>query len=228
MALKVIGAGWGRTGTESLKHALEQLGFGKCYHMVELFKDGRKVMYWEQLHQGSTPDYEDLFHGYQSAVDLPTFLYYKELMKVYPEAKVILTVRDADKWYESASKTIFRKPPGLAFILTKFLGLFSAKFRYFSRIFKYAETAALQGLIKGKVQDKEFVKSIFNDWNEEVKKSVSAERLLVFEVKDGWEPLCTFLHVPVPAIPFPKSNESDTFQKRLKTKNIIRELGKTK
>ncbi len=222
MSLKVIGAGWGRTGTASLKKALEQLGLGPCYHMFELIKEGHKVVYWEQLHRGEKPDYHDLFNGYQSAVDLPAFLYYQELMQEYPEAKVILTVRDPEKWYESACNTIFRKPPAVAFGAVRLFGLFSSRLRYLPRVFKFAETAGLKGILQGRAHNKDFVISVFNQWNETVKKTVPSHKLLVYQVKDGWEPLCQFLKVPVPDAPFPKSNDSADFQKSSKLINIIK------
>ena len=106
MALRVIGAGFGRTGTESLKAALEQLGFGKCDHMFELIKDTRRVVYLEALQRGEQTDLEALFEGFQSAVDFPFALYYRQLMEGFPEAKVILTVRDPDAWYESFRNTM--------------------------------------------------------------------------------------------------------------------------
>src|SRR5690349_17851478 len=105
MALRVIGAGFGRTGTESLKAALEQLGFGPCDHMFELIKTTWRVEHLERLERGEPTDFEALFDGFQSAVDFPYALYYRQLMEAYPNAKVILTVRDPEAWYESARKT---------------------------------------------------------------------------------------------------------------------------
>src|SRR5579862_2420486 len=131
MALKVIGAGWGRTGTESLKKALEILGFDKCYHMLELIKYPEQLVYWEQLHRKEKPDYDKLFDGYQSSVDFPSSLYYKEFMLQYPDAKVILSWRPADKWYESASKTILKPIPQSMFLIIRIFGIFSRNLRLF-------------------------------------------------------------------------------------------------
>ncbi len=221
MALKVIGAGWGRTGTESLKKALELLGFNKCYHMFELIKDGSRLIYWQQLSRGEKPDYEKLFEGYLAAVDGPSCIYYKEFMVQYPDAKVILTVRDPEKWFESASKTILNKPPAIIFKVLKVLGIFSKRLAYIPKIFVWIEDVFFQKLLYGKL-DKETVLSAYNKWNAEVIKNVPADKLLIYEVKDGWEPLCNFLNVPVPDLPFPKSNDSDSFQERIKLKNIIK------
>ncbi len=220
MSLKIIGAGAGRTGTESLKQALEQLGFGKCYHMFELMKNPTHLLEWEKLEHDLKPDYDLLFKNYQSAVDFPAAMYYREFMKQYPDAKVILTVRDADKWYNSASKTIFKKIPSLVLALAKVFGLFSKSARSFPKGYDYTTRIVHKGFFSNKIDDREHCKKVFNTWNEEVKRNVPSEKLLVFEVKDGWEPLCKFLSVPVPATAFPKSNDRDTFDKKM-TKRIF-------
>lgn len=225
MALKVIGAGWGRTGTESLKKALEILGFGKCYHMFELLKDGKRVVYWEQLARGEKPDYDKLFEGYQSAVDFPVAMYYKEFMAQYPDAKVILTYRDAEKWYESASNTIFKPLPAPIVPLSRFLGLFIKNLSYFPRIAHNVIATIFDNFLEGRKNDKEYVLKRYNQWMEDVKKTVPPEKLLVFEAREGWEPLCKFLGVPVPAEPYPKGNDSEQFHERTKVKNFIKEFG---
>ena len=107
MSLKVIGAGFGRTGTKSLKQALEDLGFGPCYHMVEAFAHPEHVPVWEAAAQGEPVEWEDIFRGYQSAVDWPAAAFYAQLMARYPDARVILTVRDPDRWYESVLNTLY-------------------------------------------------------------------------------------------------------------------------
>jgi hypothetical protein len=213
--LKVIGAGMGRTGTESLKMALEQLGFGRCYHMFELMKNPEHLPEWEKLSRGEKPNYEFLFQGYQSCTDFPAALYYREFMQQYPEAKVVLTVRDADKWYDSASKTILRVMPSFFYTVVRFFGLFSKTAQAYPAIHRYAVRIVHQGIFNGRTHDREYTKAVFNAWNEEVKRAVPADRLLVFEVKDGWEPLCRFLGVPVPSTPFPRANDSDSFDKNL-------------
>ena len=215
MALKVIGAGYGRTGTESLKQALEILGFDKCYHMFELMKDTSRFKYWLDLEKKLSTDYDALFEGYQSAVDFPAALYYKEFMQQYPEAKVILTVRDPDKWYDSAKKTILKGFPPAFLLFAKVFGFLSPMLKSMPEADKWIKRILTgpTGLFEGKKDDREFMKDRFVRWNEEVKKTVPSEKLLVFEVKDGWQPLCDFLKVPVPDIPFPHSNDSKSFQK---------------
>ena len=108
MTLKVIGAGFGRTGTQSLKVALEELGFGKCYHMQEVMRNPSHFKKWAEIMEGGKADWDALFEGYQSGADWPLAAYYKELMVAYPDAKVILTVRDPERWYESISTTLYQ------------------------------------------------------------------------------------------------------------------------
>ncbi len=112
MPLQVIGAGFGRTGTASLKAALETLGFTKCYHMFEFMEHPEHAKYWDAASQGKPVAWDRLFEGYQATVDWPGCTYYIQLMEAYPEAKVVLSVRDPERWYESVSKTIFTASRG--------------------------------------------------------------------------------------------------------------------
>lgn len=226
MALEVIGAGFGRTGTESLKKALEQLGFGPCDHMFELIKSTWRVEHLEALERGEPANLEALFKGFRSAVDFPYAKYYRELMAAYPKAKVVLTVRDPDAWYDSAIKTIFKGPPPAAFMLSRLLSPVSRTARGFPRCFSYVRAALFDGLFEGKVQDRGFMTELFSRWNEEVQRTVPAERLLVFQVKDGWEPLCRFLRVDVPDRPFPRSNEGISFKERTGIRNMAKMMMK--
>lgn len=197
--LDVIGAGVGRTGTYSLKLALEHLGFGPCHHMEEVIKDpSRQVPLWQGALAGQ-PDWEAIFAGYHAAVDWPTAAFWRELAAACPRAKVVLTARDAASWYDSYSQTIAQllseadqAPPELgpwfemAFAVTKKSG--------FDRD---ASPAAIIAAYEANV--------------EAVTTSIPPERLLVFDVRDGWAPLCTFLAQPVPAMPFPNTNNNDEF-----------------
>lgn len=103
----MIGAGFGRTGTSSLKVALEKLGFGPCYHITELFDHPEHVRLREPAVRGEPVDWEEIFHGYQATVDWPGAAFYEELMEKYPDAKVILTVRAPERWYASILNTIY-------------------------------------------------------------------------------------------------------------------------
>ena len=197
MSLEVIGAGFGRTGTMSLKVALEGLGFGPCYHMVELFEHPEHLPLWEAAMRGESVEWEELFAGYQSTADWPGAAFYKELMQRYPEAGVVLTVRDPEKWYESARNTIFNLQ-----------GVASP------RAPRMAMELASQRGFDADVEDRERMIEAFDRWNEEVKEYVPAHRLLIYEVKEGWEPLCDFLGVEAPkGKPFPHLNDSDSFRK---------------
>lgn len=220
MGLKIIGAGLGRTGTESLKKALEHLGYTKCYHMFELMQNGEMLEQWQRLRRGELPDYEMLFRDYQSAVDFPAAMYYREFMKQYPDARVILTIRNADNWYSSAQKTIFKGMPKPIYYVFKMMGKFIKKARLMVQVYEYAQEIVKKDFFNDRFDDKEYCKNIFNEWNEEVKRTVPGDKLLVFEVKDGWEPLCRFLGKSVPEITFPKSNDSDNFDK-----NVLKKIG---
>lgn len=216
MSLQVIGAGWGRTGTESLKLALEQLGFGKCYHMFELIKDNSRFPFWLQLERDERPDYDKLFEGYRSAVDFPAALYYREFMQQYPDAKVILTVRDPDQWYSSASNTILKGIPSPLIFIGRVFGFLSPKLKALPKSNQWLKRILYgeSGLFQGKKEDRQWMMQRFMAWNEEVKKTVPAEKLLVFNVKEGWEPLCRFLNLPVPQTPFPRANTGENFKQK--------------
>ncbi|SRR5579884_1952208 len=210
--LKIIGAGFGRTGTRSLKEALEILGAGPCYHMVEVFEHPEHVALWVAASKGEPVDWQKIFHDYRATVDWPACTFYKELMEVYPNAKVLLSVRDPEKWYESAMSTIYqanqrRRSPfaTVAFFLLKLLrpGIAAG--------IPMVDHIVWNGTFNGRFEDKEYAISIFNQHNEEVKNYVPSEKLLVYSVKDGWEPLCAFLGVPVPSVPFPHLNDRESF-----------------
>jgi hypothetical protein len=194
MALKVIGAGLGRTATFSLKFALEHVGFGPCYHMSEVFAGARRnVPLWLDVVQG-TPDWDAVFDGFQSTTDYPACTYWRELAGTYPDAKVILTVRDPDRWFESVSETIFSE-------------------RMMGSLAGTPLEAMMQGVIFDAFGDRVHDRAFMTDWfrrrNQEVIDTIAPERLLVFSPSDGWEPLCAFLGVPVPAEPFPRVNSRD-------------------
>lgn len=222
--IKVIGAGFGRTGTASLKIALERLGFGPCYHMVEVIKNGY-VGNWEKVadEQGKNYDWDKVYRPkpgvvYQSAVDFPAAAYYKDMLRQYPHAKVILTVRDsAQQWHESAKETIASD-----FLHTKtFPNVVATTVlaSNFARFDKMADRAVWEPVFGSKENLRKNGPQIYTDWVEEVKRTVPPDQLLVMNVKEGWEPLCRFLGVPVPPEPFPRVNDRQAFQ------NTIRNLG---
>jgi len=212
--LKVIGAGFGRTGTLSLKAALEELGFAPCYHMVEVFQNPDDVDQWEAASRGEPVDWEAFLADYQATVDWPGCAFYKELMLVYPEAKVLLTVRDFDKWYESVLATIYevsrrfaqmRKAPVRSFFIRR---VFAGRMR----VARMINDLIWEKTFGGNFADKAHALAVFNQHIEEVERLVPADRLLVYNVKEGWGPLCAFLDVAVPTDkPFPHLNERASF-----------------
>ena len=194
MALEVIGAGLGRTATFSLKFALEHLGFGPCYHMSEVFAGSRRnVPLWVDVVRGKR-NWDTVFAGFHSTTDYPACTYWRELADFYPDARVVLTVRDPDSWFDSVSETIFSQ---------KMQG-------------SLAGTPAgemMHGVIFEAFGDRVNDRAFMTDWfvrrNQQVIDALPADRLLVFSPKQGWEPICSFLGVPVPGVPFPRVNSRD-------------------
>lgn len=221
--MKVIGAGFGRTGTKSLQLALEQLGFGKCYHMEELFRNPEGVKQWKQAYEGNSTDWDTLFKDYQSIVDFPGSIYFKELADFYPNAKVILTVRDPEKWYQSALKTIYSFDPGPGLklkMLTKMV--YSAKARNLFKSILLNNKSIWGRLFDGKFKNKEHALRIYEEHSEKVKQEIPEDRLLIFQVNEGWEPLCKFLRVDVPETPFPRTNKKEDFH--VWAKGIVKDV----
>jgi hypothetical protein len=204
MGLKVIGAGLGRTGTMSLKIALEKLLGGPCYHMVELFEHLEEhTPLWYASARGQDVDWDRVFDGYIAAVDEPASTQWQSIARFYPDALLILSVRDPDKWWKSASETIFqvtRQPRE---------GLSPARLAWLDMIDANYKTLYPQGNA-----DAESAKSAFSAHTERVKAGVAPERLLVWEVSQGWEPLCHALGLPVPDEPFPRTNSTAEFKAR--------------
>lgn len=198
MTLSVIGAGYGRTGTLSLKLALEQLGFGPCYHMMEVLKKPGAPQQWLDVAMGKTPDWDAVFEGFAATVDWPSATYYRELAEAYPKAKVILTVRDPQAWFESTQATIFARDPSEA--PDKVWGEMAAR--------------VIGKLFDGRMHDRNHLISVFERHNAEVQRVIPADRLLVYEASQGWGPLCGFLGVPVPDAEPVKVNDRADFAKR--------------
>ncbi len=215
--MKIIGAGFGRTGTTSLKAALETLGFGPSYRLDEVFKHPEQVAFWEAARRGERVDWEGFFAGYGVAVDWPAFSFYRELMEALPEAPVILTVRDPERWYESVRSTIYGihklsagpAPVRLAFVLA---GLFAPAVTGIARL---ADRTLWDGAFEGRFEDRRHAIETFQRHNEAVRRQVPPERLLVYDVREGWGPLCDFLGVEAPDGPFPHLNDTREMRRRL-------------
>ena len=205
MAIELIGAGFGRTGTLSLKLALERLGFGPCYHMHEVMAHPEHALRWSQAHAGEAVDWDALFEGYRATVDWPSCNWWREQLAHWPDAKVILTLRDSAAWYRSVMRTIHR-------VTVENLGSDDARVRASAA---WADEIIWQRVFDGRMDDEAHVMGVFERHNAEVIEQVPAGRLLVTRPGDGWEPLCAFLGVPVPDEPYPHVNTTEAFGARL-------------
>lgn len=200
MALEIIGAGFGRTGTNSLKLALEHLGFGPCHHMFEVRDNPELLPDWEAAARGDAVDWDKVFDRYRSQVDWPGARYWRELAEHFPKAKVILTVRDPDAWFDSVQATI--------------VPFLSARGKHPSpHVNAIAEMAdqTVAPIFDNRISDRDHAVRAFNKHIAEVQSEIPANRLLTFDLRDGWKPLCDFLEVDLPEIPFPKTNSSKQF-----------------
>lgn len=199
MALEVIGAGFGRTATASLKLALETIGFGPCYHMSEVLANRGHIDLWNDVADGK-PDWDTIYKDYRSAVDFPVSVYWRELAEFYPDAMIVLSWRDPERWYESTQETILSRQ------MWEFIG---------ATPWGVMVDKIVGGLFEGKIHDRETLLRVYNAHVEAVKAAFGPDRLLVFEAKQGWAPLCAFLGAPVPEAPFPRVNS------REELKNLI-------
>jgi hypothetical protein len=215
--LQVIGAGFGRTGTNSLKVALEKLGFDPCHHMQELFTHRDQAPTWQAAYRGETIDWPRFLADYRACVDWPACTFYRELMDAFPDAKVLLSVRDPERWYESARETIYTFPS----ITPRWLLRVAPPLR--------AILATAQPIwdkvFDGRFGDKAHALAVFEAHYAEVERVVPPERLLVYEVTQGWEPLCEFLGVPVPDEQFPRLNDREEMLKRIRLIKRVRVVG---
>ena len=215
--MKVIGAGFGRTGTMSLKAALETLGSGPCYHMTEVFAHPEHAEFWVAAWRGETVDWDGVLGKYKAAVDWPACTFYEELMERHPDAKVILSVRDPVRWYESVRKTIYELSvvvPRHPFYRIGYTFVRLLVFRGPGNI-DLADEIIWDGTFDGRFEDKAYAMEVFERHTEEVKSRVPPEQLLVYEVGQGWGPLCEFLGVEVPDEPFPRLNDAAEMRRRV-------------
>ncbi len=221
--MRVIGAGFGRTGTTSLKSALETLGFAPCYHMTEVFANPRDAEVWRAAWRGEPVDWDAMLGPYEAAVDWPACTFYAELMERYPEAKVLLSVRDPERWYESTRTTIYELSRVLAGSRTARVAFGLVSLLTFGG---FARTGAgdeiiWNGTFDGRFEDKTHAIEVFERHNEGVRRRVPPERLLGYEVREGWGPLCEFLGVPEPDGPFPRLNDAAEMRRGIR---ILRAL----
>lgn len=200
VALQVIGAGFGRTGTMSLKLALERLLGGKCYHMYEVMENLESdVPVWLAASKGEDVDWDTLFENYVAAVDVPASSFWPELAERYPNALIILSIREPEQWWNSASATIFEAissetPPQLMQWQEMIENIMRQRFTL-------------------EVHDREAAIAAYNRHNDKVKAEAPADRLLVWDPSEGWAPICNALGLPIPDEPFPRANTKDDFLK---------------
>jgi Sulfotransferase domain len=205
MALKLVGVGLGRTGTNSLKVALEQLLGGPCYHMFELIAHPQKVPLWEQAIRGEEVDWDSLFDGYAATVDWPGCAFWRELVAANPEAPVLLSTRDsAQTWWESMEQTIV---PALQGPLLSDQPELARGQEMVRELFRRRFTPDFA--------DRDAAIAEYQRHCEEVRREVPAARLIEWQPRDGWEPICSCLGVPVPEAPFPHENSSEAFEDKV-------------
>ena len=199
MTLAVFSAGFGRTGTMSLKLALEEIGFGPCHHMAEVAQNGEtQIPLWNEAFAGR-PDFDAIYRGYRAAVDWPTAAFWREVAGTYPEAKVILSTRSAESWCESFSQTI--------------LTILSDPDNWEEDVRPWLEMVTdivIKRSLRGRADPTGLVEA-FEAHEAAVKATIAPERLLIFDVRHGWEPLCAFLDKPMPVSPFPRTNSKHEF-----------------
>jgi hypothetical protein len=199
MTLRVIGTGWGRTGTDSMREALAILGLGPCHHMYEVMGSPVQTARWRAMVAGGPKDWESLFEGFSSCIDWPSAAFWRDLIAQYPQARVILTWRSAESWWDSFARTILPRiavdddptSVGKALIERQVFG--------------------------GKVSERDHAMALYRANIEQVLAEVPPGRLLVHRLGDGWAPLCAHLGVPVPDIPYPQGNSAQEFNTRIAT-----------
>jgi hypothetical protein len=191
VTLRVIGPGVGRTGTYSLKLALERLLGGRCHHMAEILADReRQLPLWAPAMRGEEPDWNEVFAGYVAQVDFPGAAFWRQICAAFPDALVVLSTRPADAWYRSAAATIFQLGDDHG----------SAPFR-----------GVWREWLGDRLDDREAMVAAYERHNAAVRSAVPARRLLEWSVADGWPPLCDRLGLPVPDEPFPRTNSTAEF-----------------
>jgi len=204
MSPTVIGAGWGRTGTTSLKNALEILGFGPCHHMHEVLANREQLPFFQAAVDGDAVDWEELFSAYRSAVDWPVSAFWRELSEHYPDAKFILSVRDEESWWSSFCRTI-----QVQLLAPKDASTDPSMFE----LSRMVDTLVIERVFGCAPDDKPAVLAAYRSHIAEVQATLPPERLLTFQLGDGWEPLCHFLECPVPQESYPLLNTTKDYSR---------------
>jgi len=198
VTLAVVGAGVGRTGTLSLKGALEQLEGRPCYHMLEVFTRPEHVAAWRAAAEGEAVDWTELLAPYGATADFPACLFWREILEANPGAVVVLSTRaDPGAWWDSASQTIFaidgdHLPPEMGDWFAMWRAVASARFT-------------------PHWGDRDAAVAAYERHNAEVRATAPAGRLVEWQPGDGWGPLCAALGRSVPDEPFPHLNKREDF-----------------
>ena len=206
MSLAVIGAGFGRTGTMSLKAALERLGFGPCYHMSEVFQNLDHIPIWRAATRGEPVDWREFLSGYRAIVDWPGCTFWPSILEANPDAKILLSVRDAASWHRSVCNTIYHPmtmpiPEGAP--------------PTFGPFQEMARELIIEHTFDGRILEPEHAMAVFDAHNAAVRRDAPADRLIEYEVGSGWEPLCAALGVAVPEEEYPRTNTTEEYRERL-------------
>jgi hypothetical protein len=200
MTLRVVGAGVGRTGTHSLKIALERLCGGTCHHMLEVFPRPEQAEYFTRAIDGEAVDWTEVYADFTAMVDYPGAMFWREAAATFPDAPVLLSTRPAEDWYRSASNTIFLAlqggPPE-------------------GRAWMEAVRRGLRNTFSDDFGNKDAMIAAYERHNAEVRAEVPAERLIDWTPSDGWDPICAALGVPVPDEPFPLTNTTNEFREMM-------------
>ena len=204
MPLKIVGAAFGRTGTKSIKIALEKLGFGPCHHMFVLHNNPNQIALWRAVARGEKPCWDKIFTDYQASIDWPSARYWRELSEHFENAKVLLTIRNEDSWFDSVQRTIYP-------IMRDHASLQPSSKR---EQISVAHDIIVRQTFNGKMDDRNYAKQVYRNYIEEVRRSIAPERLLNYSITEGWGSLCAFLNVPVPDEPFPSTNSTQQFLDR--------------
>ncbi len=202
MALRVFGTGFGRTGTNSLKLALEQLGIGPCHHMYEIRDDPAQMPYWQAVARGAAPDWDAAFAGYASSVDWPSVCFWREITAHYTDAKIVHTHRAEDAWLRSLHATI--QP------ILRDRGNVEPGHR--RDLMDMSQVLIGERTFGGRMGEVDHALSVYRAHDAEIRAAFTPDRMLVFDVTQGWPPLCRFLDVAVPDMPFPYVNRSQEFR----------------